>query len=212
MWILQVGNCSQVYYFPSLFLFLSLSSLYRAVHTAYGGSQARGLIRTAAAGLHQSHSNAGSEPSLQSTPQAHGNDGSLTHWGRPGINPETSWFLLGFVNHWATRTPCYFLYMILGGGLFVFLIFDLSFFSRATSAACGDSPASGLIRAVAAHLLHSHSNARSELHLWPTWQCWILNPLSEARDQSHSLMIPSHIRFHCATTGTPVYFFMDKEI
>ena len=33
---------------------------------------------------------------------AHGNAGSLTHWARPGIKPLTSWFLVGFVNHWAT--------------------------------------------------------------------------------------------------------------
>ena len=32
---------------------------------AYGGSQARGQIRATAAGLHHSHSNAGSEPTLQ---------------------------------------------------------------------------------------------------------------------------------------------------
>jgi len=37
---------------------------------------------------------------------AHGNAGSLTHWARPGIEPSTSWFLVGFVNHWATTgTP-----------------------------------------------------------------------------------------------------------
>ena len=30
-------------------------------------------------------------------------------------------------------------------------------------------------------------------------QRWILNPLSEARDQTHNLWI----RFHCATMGTP---------
>ena len=29
---------------------------------------------------------------------AHGNSGSLTHWARPGIEPETSWFLVGFVS------------------------------------------------------------------------------------------------------------------
>ena len=40
-----------------------------ATPAAYGGSQAKGLIGAAAAGLHQSHSNAGSEPSLQPTPQ-----------------------------------------------------------------------------------------------------------------------------------------------
>jgi len=36
---------------------------------ACGGSQARGLIRAAAAGLHHSHSNEGSEPHLQPTPK-----------------------------------------------------------------------------------------------------------------------------------------------
>ena len=36
---------------------------------AYGGSQARGLIRAVATGLLQSHSNAGSEPYLKPTPQ-----------------------------------------------------------------------------------------------------------------------------------------------
>jgi len=33
---------------------------------------------------------------------AHSNAGSLTHWAGPGIEPTTSWFLVGFVNHWAT--------------------------------------------------------------------------------------------------------------
>ena len=40
-----------------------------AAPTAYGGSQARGRIGAVAAGLRQSHSNAGSEPRLQPTPQ-----------------------------------------------------------------------------------------------------------------------------------------------
>uniref|UniRef100_A0A8D0PR72 Complement C5 n=1 Tax=Sus scrofa TaxID=9823 RepID=A0A8D0PR72_PIG len=31
------------------------------------------------------------------------------------------------------------------------------------------------------------------------WQCWILNPLSEARDRTQNLMVPSWIHFHCAT-------------
>ena len=34
-------------------------------------------------------------------------------------------------------------------------------------------------------------------------QCRILNPWSEARDWTHSLMVPSQICFCCATTGTP---------
>ena len=35
------------------------------------------------------------------TSGVHGNTRSLTHWARPGIEPTTSWFLVGFVNHWA---------------------------------------------------------------------------------------------------------------
>ena len=35
----------------------------------------------------------------------------------------------------------------------------------------------------------------------------ILNPLSEARDQTHNLMVASWIRFLCATMGTPMEFF-----
>ena len=36
---------------------------------AYGGSQAKGLIRAVAASLHQNHSNARSETSLKTTPE-----------------------------------------------------------------------------------------------------------------------------------------------
>ena len=41
----------------------------RATPEAYGDSQARGLIGVVATGLRQSHSNVGSEPRLQPTPQ-----------------------------------------------------------------------------------------------------------------------------------------------
>ena len=34
-----------------------------------------------------------------------------------------------------------------------------------------------------------------------------LNPLSEAGDQTHILMVPSQIRFHCATMGASYSFF-----
>ena len=40
-----------------------------AAPAAYGGSQARGPIGAVATGLRQRHSNAGSEPHLQPTPQ-----------------------------------------------------------------------------------------------------------------------------------------------
>ena len=45
---------------PSFFFFL----LFRAASAAFGSSQARGRIQAAAAGLHHSHSNVGSEPRL----------------------------------------------------------------------------------------------------------------------------------------------------
>ena len=48
------------------FFFLSFS---RGAFAAHGGSQARGRIGDVAAGLRQSHSNAGSKPSVQPTPQ-----------------------------------------------------------------------------------------------------------------------------------------------
>ena len=44
-------------------------AIFWAAPMAYGGSQARGLIRAVAASLHQSHRNSGSEPHLQPTPQ-----------------------------------------------------------------------------------------------------------------------------------------------
>ena len=54
------------------------ASLFRTILTAYGGSQARGQIRTAAAGLHHSHSNARMSH-IWILVAAHGNAGSLTH-------------------------------------------------------------------------------------------------------------------------------------
>ena len=57
--------------------------LFRAAPTAYGGSQARSQIGAVVAGLCHSHSNAR----------------SLIHGARPGIEPESSWILVGFVNH-----------------------------------------------------------------------------------------------------------------
>ena len=57
--------------------------------------------------------------------------------------------------------------------------------------AYGGSQARGLIRAVAASLHHNSQ------------QCWIPNPLSETRDQTHNLIVPSQIHFRCTMTGTP---------
>ena len=61
------------------FFFAFFSAFSRAPPTAYGGSQARGLMGAVAAGLHQNHSNAGSEPCLQPTPQLTAMLDPLTH-------------------------------------------------------------------------------------------------------------------------------------
>ena len=77
--------------------------------------------------------------------------------------------------------------------LFIYLFIYFCLF-RATPMAYGGSQARGPIRAVAAGLRHSHRNTGSKLRLWPTpqltdcEQCWILNPLSEARVRTCILM------------------------
>ena len=89
---------------------------------------------------------------------------------------------------------------------FVCFCFGFGLLFRATPAAYGGSQARSLIGAVATGLPHSHSNSGSELRLQPaphSWQCWILNPLSKARDRTCILTDASHIHFHWATMGTP---------
>ena len=62
------------------FVFVFDFFLFRAAPEEYGSSQVRGWIGVAAAGLHHSHSHAK----------------SLTHWVRPGIEPASSWILVGY--------------------------------------------------------------------------------------------------------------------
>ena len=69
-YICNLGHCLQQCWILSSFFFgpfFFLSS--RATPSAYGGSQTRGPIGAAAAGLYKSHSKAGSEPCLRPTPQ-----------------------------------------------------------------------------------------------------------------------------------------------
>ena len=58
-----------IYFCLFVFFVVVAVAISWAAPAAYGGSQARGRIGAVATGLRQSHSNAGSEPHLQPTPQ-----------------------------------------------------------------------------------------------------------------------------------------------
>ena len=58
-----------MYFVVVVVLAFCLFAFSRATLAAYGDSQARGLTGAIATGLRQSHSNVGSEPCLQPTPQ-----------------------------------------------------------------------------------------------------------------------------------------------
>ena len=50
------------------------------------------------------------------------------------------------------------------------------------------------------------ANCVCDLH-HSSWQYWVLNPLSETRDRTHNLMVPSWICLHCVTMGTPLTLY-----
>ena len=76
--------------------------LFRATLEAYRSSQDRGQIGAAAAGLCHSHSNSKVQATSATYTIAHDNAGSLTHRARPGIEPTSSWILVGFATLRAT--------------------------------------------------------------------------------------------------------------
>ena len=76
-------------------------------------------------------------------------------------------------------------------GIF-FFFFCLFAISWAAPVAYGGSQARGPIGAVATGLHQRHSNAGSE-PCHSSQQRQILNPLSEARDRTRNLMVPSRI-------------------
>jgi len=100
-------------WFPRYFFFSF--GLFRAVPVAYGGSQARGPIRAVVSSLHQSHSDAGSEPHLSLNTTAHGNARSLTPWVRLGTESVPSWVLVRFVStepQWELQVPFFFFFFV----------------------------------------------------------------------------------------------------
>ena len=114
-----------------------------------------------------------------------------------------SWGKCVYILEWGVEGGRELLHSLIWTILFYYLFIYFLLF-RATGAAYGSSQARSQIRATAAGLHHSHSNAGSKLCLWPiSQQCQILNPLSEARDRTCILMDTSWICFHWATMGTP---------
>ena len=87
-----------------------------AAPMAYGSSQARSGIRAVASSLHHSHSNEGSEPHLQPTPQFTATLDHLTHGVRPGAEPASSWILVRFISavpQWELRLFYFFILFFL---------------------------------------------------------------------------------------------------
>ena len=80
------------------------------------------------------------------------------------------------------------------------------FFNKGHTCSISSSQARSRFGAVAATLHHSQSkqdlNPVRNLH-HSSQQCWILNPWSEARDQTCVLMGTSRVYCHWAATGTP---------
>ena len=87
------------------------------------------------------------------------------------------------------------------------MILSFFFFKlfRAAPLAYGSSQARGRIGATSANLCRSHSNGDPsricDLH-HSSWQLWIPNPLSKARDQTCILRDTSQVHFRSAAMGT----------
>ena len=87
----------------------------------------------------------------------------------------------------------------------VFLFF-FSFIFGSSPAAYGSSQARGQIRDAVASLHHSHSNARSELHLQTTPQ--LVATLSKAKDWTHILMDTSWVLNPPSLNGNSSFSFL----
>ena len=110
--------------------------------------------------------------------------------------PTIVFHFFSFLTYVYTHTHSFFFFFLEAGG---------------APAAYRSSQARGWIRATAASLCHSHSNARSKLYLWPILQAHSntrsLNPLSEARDGAHILMDSRQVLNLLSHVGTPYYLF-----
>ena len=132
---------------------------------------------------------------------AHSNASSFTHWAGPGVEPVSSWILVGFINHWAmTGTPpCLFFFCFLGLYLWDMEVPKLGVKSELQLLAYAMVTVTRDLSCVF-DLHHSSQQHR------------ILHPLSENRDWTHNLMVSSQIHFCFTTMGTPKRHFWINKI
>ena len=133
---------------------------------------------------------------------AHGNTGSLTHWARPGIKPTTSWFLVRFVNHWATMgTPflCFLYYyffnviptfifssLLLPIYIYIIIIIIIILPFLGPLSQHMEVPRLGVESELEPLAYATATATQDPSHICDlhhsSWQCQIVNPLSKARD------------------------------
>ena len=93
-----------VFFVVVFFFFLVFLPFLGPLALAYGGSQARGPVGAIAASLQPQPQQLRIRAASANYTTAHCNAGSLTHGARPGIEPETLWFLV--LNHGSMKgTP-----------------------------------------------------------------------------------------------------------
>ena len=117
-----------------IYLFTYLLTVFlpfsRAAPTAYGGSQARGLIWAVATGLCQNHSIVGSEPSLLPTPQLTATPDPQPIEQGQGLNPQPhgSWSDLLTTEPWWKHSGAFFIPYVPSGYYFCFLFLSFCLF------------------------------------------------------------------------------------
>ena len=168
--------------------------LFRASPVANGTSQARVWIGAAAAGLHHSHSNVGSELHLQPTLQLTAMlEWFPIHWVKPGIKLASSWILIGFVTTEPQRERqwCDFILFVC---LFIYLFV---FFVLCPHLRHMEVPRPPYATATATQ----DPSQFCDLH-HSSWQRQIPNPLSKTRVEPASSWMLVGLVKHWATTGT----------
>ena len=139
------------------------------------------------------------------------------HQGHTSLGPGfghklSSFYSFSILPH---SSNCYTGHQIIWLHLYCFLIFYFCLF-RAAYTAYGNSQARGPIGAIAAGLCHTMAMPDlSQICKLPQslWQCWILNPLSGARDWTHILMDTSQIlNLLCHNGTTFLYLFIYDRI